>query len=180
MPMKRRNQYKYDIMNNQKYRTLHRYMGQFLAGIMAVYALSGIVLIFRDTDFLKSEQQIEKTLKPNITKENLAKSLRVRGLKDLKESGDTITFANGSYNKTTGIANISVMKLPVVLEKLTHLHKAKTGDPLYWFNIFFGVALLMLVITSFFMFKPKSKIFTKGLFFSLAGVALILFMIFWS
>ena len=167
-------------MNNQKYRIIHRYIGNFLAGIMAVYAISGIVLIFRDTDFLKSEHLIEKTLKPNISKENLAKALRVRGLRDVNENTDTITFSNGSYNKTTGVANITVMKLPVVLDKLTHLHKAKTGDPLFWFNIFFGVALLMLVITSFLMFRPKTKIFTKGLYFSLAGVALILFMILWS
>jgi hypothetical protein len=166
--------------NNQKSRVIHRYIGNFLAGIMAVYAISGIVLIFRDTDFLKSEKIIEKTLKPNIKKENLAKALRVRGLKDVNETSDTISFSNGSYNKTTGEANISVMKLPIVLEKLTHLHKAKTGDPLYWFNIFFGVALLMLVLTSFFMFRPKTKIFTKGLYFTLAGVALILIMIFWS
>jgi len=167
-------------MNNQKYRIIHRYIGNFLAGIMAVYAISGIVLIFRDTDFLKSEHLIEKTLKPNISKENLAKALRVRGLRDVNENTDSITFSNGSYNKTTGVANITVMKLPVVLDKLTHLHKAKTGDPLFWFNIFFGVALLMLVITSFLMFRPKTKIFTKGLYFSLAGVALILFMILWS
>ena len=33
---------------NNKMRIFHRYLGFFLAGIMAVYALSGIVLIFRD------------------------------------------------------------------------------------------------------------------------------------
>jgi hypothetical protein len=166
--------------NNHKSRVIHRYIGNFLAGIMAVYAISGIVLIFRDTDFLKNEHQIEKKLEANISKKNLAKALRMRGLKDVSENTDTITFSNGSYNKTTGVANITVMKLPIVLEKLTHLHKAKTGDPLYWFNIFFGVALLMLVLTSFLMFRPKTKIFTKGLYFTMAGVALILFMIFWS
>ena len=32
-------------------RILHRYLGFFLAGIMAVYALSCTVMIFRDTDF---------------------------------------------------------------------------------------------------------------------------------
>lgn len=166
--------------NKKKSRTIHRYIGNFLAGIMAVYAISGIVLIFRDTDFLKSEHIIEQVIEPNIKKENLAKALRVRGLKDVSETSEIISFSNGSYNKTTGVANISVMKLPLVLEKLTHLHKAKTGDPLYWFNIFFGVALLLLVITSFFMFRPKTKVFTKGLYFTMAGVALILFMIFWS
>ena len=166
--------------NNQKFRTIHRYIGNFLAGIMAVYAISGIVLIFRDTDFLKNEHLIEKTLEPNINQENLAEALRMRELKDVSETSDMILFSNGSYNKTTGVATISVMKLPLVLDKLTHLHKAKTGDPLYWFNIFFGVALLLLVITSFFMFRPKTKMFTKGLYFTLAGISLILIMIFWS
>lgn len=165
---------------NQKYRLIHRYIGNFLAGIMAVYAVSGIVLIFRDTHFLKSEYHIEKILETNISQENLPKALSVRNLIDISETSDLIIFSNGNYNKTTGVANISVMKLPIVLEKLTHLHKAKTGDPLYWFNIFFGITLLILVITSFLMFRPKTKIFTKGLYFSLGGIALILFMIFWS
>jgi hypothetical protein len=165
---------------NQKLRIIHRYMGNFLAGIMAVYAISGIVLIFRDTNFLKSEHQIEKELKPNIKKINLAKELRVKQLQNVIENTDSISFENGSYNKTTGVATIKVMKLPFVLDKLTHLHKAKSGDPLYFFNIFFGISLLILVITSFWMFRPKSKIFTKGLFFTLSGVALILMMLFFG
>ena len=46
-------------MNNQKstqfyMRIIHRYLGFFLAGIMTVYALSGVLLIFRSTDFLKT------------------------------------------------------------------------------------------------------------------------------
>ena len=36
---------------NTTMRVYHRYLGFFLAGIMAVYAISGIVMIFRDTDF---------------------------------------------------------------------------------------------------------------------------------
>ncbi|MBT5151546.1 MAG: hypothetical protein HOM43_04090, partial [Flavobacteriales bacterium] len=35
------------------FRVLHRYLGYFLAGIMMVYALSGITLIFRKTDSFK-------------------------------------------------------------------------------------------------------------------------------
>ena len=35
------------------FRVLHRYLGYFLAGIMIVYALSGITLIFRKTDSFK-------------------------------------------------------------------------------------------------------------------------------
>lgn len=164
--------------SNQKFRKIHRYVGNFLAGIMAVYAISGIVLIFRDTDFLQSPKQIEVELEPQIRLENLAKKLKMRSLKNVSETDEVISFDNGNYNKSSGVATITVMKLPVVLDKLTHLHKAKSGDPLFYFNIFFGVALLLLVITSFWMFRPKTKIFNTGLYFTLAGVAVILFMIF--
>ena len=43
-------------------RLLHRYIGYFMAGIMAVYAISGVLLIYRDTDFLKKEKKIENKL----------------------------------------------------------------------------------------------------------------------
>ena len=48
-------------------RIYHRYLGFFLAGIMAVYAISGIILIFRDTDFLKQEKLVQKQLEPGLT-----------------------------------------------------------------------------------------------------------------
>jgi uncharacterized iron-regulated membrane protein len=38
-----------------KMRIFHRYLGFFLAGIMATYSISGIILIFRETEFLKSD-----------------------------------------------------------------------------------------------------------------------------
>ncbi len=163
---------------NQKFRIAHRYLGNFLAGIMMVYAVSGIVLIFRDTDFLKKEYTIEKNIGPNVAIADLGKNLKIRGFKKTKEEGDLIYFNKGTYNKKTGDAKYTVIKLPMILNKLTHLHKAKSSDPLYWLNIFFGLALLTLAITSFWMFRPKSKIFTKGLLFTAAGIALVLIMIF--
>ena len=57
-------------------RIWHRYLGYFLAGIMAVYAFSGLVLIFRDTDFLKQEKVIEKKLAPALSAEDLGKAIR--------------------------------------------------------------------------------------------------------
>jgi len=66
---------------HQTMRIYHRYLGFFLAGIMAVYALSGIVLIFRDTNFLKHTKQVEKQLKPNLTVELLGKELKIKELK---------------------------------------------------------------------------------------------------
>lgn len=159
-------------------RLIHRYLGFFLIGIMAVYAISGIVLIFRTTDFLKKEQQVERKLKPNIATNELAKELRVKELKITKEEGDIVYFENGNYNKSTGEATYLVKELPYVLNKMTKLHKANTNSPLYWLNIFFGLSLFFFVVSSFWMFLPKSSIFKKGMYFTLAGVVLTLILLF--
>src|SRR5688572_32170720 len=49
------------------------------------------------------------------------------------------------------------------LDKMTHLHKASTDDPLYWLNVFFGVSLLFFVLSAFWMYLPKTKVFKAGL-----------------
>ena len=115
----------------QKMRVYHRYLGYFLAGIMAVYAISGVVLIFRDTDFLKKEKQIEKQLKPNMKAEDIGRELKIKEFKIEKEEGNIMSFKQGSYNKETGVSNYTVKELPYFMSKLTKLHKATTKDPLY-------------------------------------------------
>ncbi len=159
-------------------RIIHRYLGFFLAGIMAVYSLSGIVLIFRDTDFLKNEKQIVKELKPGLEAKELGQEVRNRELKVTKTEGDLVYFNNGTYNKATGHTEYKVKELPFVINKLTGLHKAKTGDPLYFLNIFFGVSLFFFVISSFWMFMPKTSIFKKGIAFTIAGIVLTLVLLF--
>lgn len=159
-------------------RVLHRYLGFFLAGIMAVYAISGIVLIFRDTDFLKREQTEELKIAPEIKKENLGKALELRRYRFEREEGSMIYFNNGDYNRKTGVAHIRSKELPYILEKMTHLHKASTDDPLYWLNVFFGVSLLFFVLSAFWMYLPKTKVFKAGLLYSLAGLVLTLILIF--
>ena len=159
-------------------RVLHRNLGFFLVGIMAVYAISGIVLIFRDTDFLKNEIKIEKTLDANIAKEELGQALKIKRLKVEKEEGDIYYFKDGTYNKSTGEAQYTKKELPYVLGKMTHLHKAKSSEPLYFLNIFFGLSLLFFVISSFWMFLPKSSIFKKGMYFTLGGIVLTLILLF--
>ena len=159
-------------------RVYHRYLGYFLAGIMTIYSLSGIVLIFRDTNFLKNEKQVEKQLKPNLKIEELGKELRIKELKAEKEEGAIISFKQGTYNKETGVANYTVRELPRAIEKLTKLHKASTKDPLFYLNIFFGLSLFFFVVSSFWMFLPKSTIFKKGLYFTLAGIVLFSFILF--
>jgi hypothetical protein len=159
-------------------RVIHRYLGFFLAGIMAMYALSGIVLIFRDTDSFKQQKQIEKQLEPNISKSDLGQKLDIRRLKVEKEEGDIYFFQDGSYNKASGFASYTVKELPFILDKMTHLHKAKSSQPLFFLNIFFACSLLFFVISSFWMFKPSTSVFKKGLYFTLGGVVLTLILLF--
>jgi uncharacterized iron-regulated membrane protein len=163
---------------NSKMRIYHRYLGFFLAGIMAVYAISGIVLIFRDTNFLKRKKTITSQLAPNLSIEEVGKSIRIRDLKAKSENGDTVFFAQGTYNKTTGDTKYSVTSLPVVIEKLTRLHKANSKSPLFYLNIFFGLSLLFFVISAFWMFMPRTTIYKRGLYFTLAGIILTLIMLF--
>jgi len=159
-------------------RILHRYIGFFLAGIMAVYAISGIILIFRDTDFLKKEIAIEKKVNPGGKEAELGKMLGIRELKVLKNEGDILYFKEGIYNSNTGVTNYTAKQLPFVLNKLTQLHKASSKKPLFFLNIFFGVSLLFFVISSFWMFMPKTRIFKKGIYFTVAGTALTLILLF--
>ncbi len=159
-------------------RIYHRYLGYFLTGIMAVYSISGITLIFRDTDFLKSEKQIEKQLKPNLSNEELGRELRMRDLKVEKEEGDIISFRNGTYNKATGVANYSAKVLAPFVDKLQKLHKADTKSPLFFLNVFFGLSLFFFVVSAFYMFLPNTTVFKKGLYFALAGLVLTVILIF--
>ena len=85
-------------------RITHRYLGYFLAGIMAVYAVSGILLIYRDTDFLKKEKKYDKVVEKNLDEKALGKELRIKGLEVEKTEGTVLTFKQGTYDSETGQA----------------------------------------------------------------------------
>ncbi|MCE1198622.1 MAG: PepSY domain-containing protein [Marinilabiliales bacterium] len=154
------------------FRIVHRYLGFFLAGIMAVYAISGIVMIFRDTDFLKSEKVVERTLKPGMEAADLGRELRQRNFKVTREENGSLYFENGEYNKSTGVARVTQKELPSFVGKLVAIHKARSGEPLFFLNLFFAVSLLFFVVSAFWMFPWKSKTFRNGLYFALGGLLL--------
>ena len=158
-------------------RVYHRYLGFFLAGIMAVYAISGVVMIFRDTDFLKREKQIEKKLAPGLKVDELGQAIRIRNLKSESETSELIRFQQGNYNKMTGVTVYTTKSLPKGIEKLTQLHKASTKQPLFYLNVFFGMGLLFFVISSFWMFMPETTIFKKGLYFTFAGILVTIILL---
>jgi len=158
-------------------RTYHRYLGFFLAGIMAVYSISGIILIFRETSFLKSDVHKVQTLKPGLQVEALGKELHIKGFKPDTTMGDVVSFKQGTYNSKTGAADYTVSEQPAIVNKMTKLHKATTNDPLFYLNIFFGLSLLFFVISSFWMFLPKTSIFKKAMLFTLAGAVLTIVLL---
>lgn len=168
-------------MNNRKvsnnFRIYHRYLGFFLAGIMAVYAISGIVMIFRNTDTFKVSKEIEKQVQPDISEEELGKELRIRNFKVEKTEGEIIYFKDGVFDRGTGTATYTVKQLPTILDSMTKFHKSTTDKPLFFLNIFFGISLLFFVLSAFWMFMPSTKIFRKGIIFTIAGIILTLIVL---
>lgn len=161
-----------------KMRTAHRYLGFFLSGIMAVYAISGITLIFRDSDTFKKEIQVDVPLAKNLSEKALGAAVKNKELKVTSVENDIVYFKEGTYNKVTGQANYTKKELPFILKKITNFHKAKSGDPLFFLNIFFGAGLLFFVISSFWMFLPSSSVFRKGMLFVTGGIILALVLLF--
>lgn len=151
-------------------RSLHRDIGFFVIGLAIIYGLSGIILIYRDTDFLKSDQKIEKQLKPNMEESKIGPALRIKKFEVIKTEGSIVYFQNGTYDKSTGMAKYTEKVLPAFIESMNGLHKTPSGKPTHWFSIFFGVCLLFLAISSFWMFKPKTKMFKRSLGFACAGL----------
>ncbi|UXP31154.1 hypothetical protein N6H18_12425 [Reichenbachiella agarivorans] len=159
-------------------RVYHRYLGFFLAGIMAVYALSGIVLIFRDTDAFNKVTEVKKVLPEGTDVKDLGKALEMKRFNVDKIEDEIVYFKGGTYDQTTRTAVYTKKELPYLLDKMTHMHKATSSKPLAFLNIFFGVSLFFFVLSSFWMFIPGTSVFKKGLYFALAGLALTLLMLF--
>lgn len=161
-----------------KIRAAHRYLGFFLAGIMAVYALSGIVLIFRDSDRFKKTITTTTVLDKNLTEKTLKVAIDNKKLSITKQEGSVLYFKEGFYNEATGETHYTKKELPFILKKMTNFHKAKSGEPLFFLNIFFGLGLLFFVISSFWMFIPSSSTFRKGMLFVAGGILLALILLF--
>ena len=150
------------IQRSNKVRTIHRYLGFFLTGIMFIYALSGITLTYRATDTLKQynpkQEIIEKGLEDSeLPKLSLAKDIE--------------------YNKETGELNYLKAESPKLIGMMEKMHKATTNSPLYFFNIFFGVALLFFVFSAYWMYLPQTNVFKKAIYFTIGGIILSLVMI---
>jgi hypothetical protein len=160
------------------FRIIHRYLGFYLVGIIAVYAISGITLIFRKGDTFKKSVTENIQLAPQLEIESLANQLKINDLNIKNIEGDVYYFDQGQYNIKSGKATYTTKKIPFVLDKMQKLHKATTKSPIYWLNIFFGLSLLFFVISAFWMFMPSTTVFKRGIYFSILGFIMTIIILF--
>jgi hypothetical protein len=106
-------------------------------------------------------------------------ALHARDFKVLKSEGDLVYFQNGTYNKATGLVQYKEKVLPSAFSSSIKLHKTSSRSATRWISIAYGILLLFLAISSFWMFKSKTKLFRRGVSVAIGGciVAVILLMI---
>lgn len=163
--------------SQEKFREFHRYLGFFLAGIMAVYAFSGIVLTFRNTDTFKKKTSVEQLIAPNLAEEELAGLLNMKLTVNKTEDGIIFFNNDGTYEISSGRVYYVKTAYPVVLAKMNKLHLMNTTNPLFWLAIFFGLSLMFFSISAFFMFNTGTSIYKKGLYYAVAGAALTIVLL---
>jgi hypothetical protein len=158
-------------------RSLHRDIGFFLIGLTIIYSLSGILLIYRDTGFLKKERQITLTVEPNMEPEDLGKTLQMRNFEIVGTDGNLVFFNTGTYNRETGEVVYSSRDLPQWLTKIIGLHKSSTRSPLHWVGVIYGSLLLFMAVSSLWMFKTGTGLFRRGITLAAGGAATVLIIL---
>jgi hypothetical protein len=163
---------------NYYMRLLHRNVGFFLIGFVIIYSLSGIALIYRDTDLLKKEKKIITNLPAGLTSVEVGSALKIRDFKALKTEGNMIYYQSGSYNTSTGKAEYNVKELVFPFNKMAGLHKTASKNILHWFTLAFGIALLIMAISSLWMYKTVSRTFRIGILTTFAGITIAVILLF--
>lgn len=158
-------------------RSLHRDVGFLVIGLTLVYSISGILLIYRESDFLKSTKTIEKTIKPNMKIDEIGRMLHMHEIKVLKQEENKLILNVGEYNMVTGKIKYTAKELPAFLDNLTGLHKAGTNGFVFWFTTLYGISLCFLALSSFWMYQIRSSSFKRGIYFALSGLVITIVLL---
>ncbi len=152
-------------------RALHRDIGFLSIGLTIVYALSGVLLIYRNTDFLKVERVEQKQLATNLAVNDLGAELKIRNFRVEREEGSVIYFGNGSYDATTGKAVVTRKVYIPPFDKLVNLHKVTGTNKMSVVALIYGILLAFLALSSLFMFKFGTRKSKRGLVMIAVSVA---------
>ena len=151
-------------------RDLHNNIGFFIVGLVVIYSLSGIVQTYRDTSFLKHDVKNEKVIDKNLDAVDLGKAIKIKELKVEKTENGIMYFKQGSYNPQTGEAKYTTSELYGWIKPFTDLHKANSKNIVHYFTIVFAVALFFMCVSAFWMFKPGTKLFSRGVILTVVGI----------
>ena len=151
-------------------RYLHNKVGFFIAGLVIIYGLSGLVQTYRDTDFLKHDVLHEEQLSAHLSEAQLGPMLRQRDFKITKTEGNILFFPQGTYDSETGLAKFTTREWYAWIVPFTELHKSSSRDIAHYFTTVFGVAMLFMSVSAFWMFKPGTKLFSSGVLLTAAGI----------
>jgi hypothetical protein len=159
-------------------RALHRDLGYFVVGLTVVYALSGIVQVYRDVDFMKRETHIEKQLPPGLEPADVGLSLRIRDFKVTRTEGDTVYFRGGLYDRGSGRVAYTAKDFVFPMDRFVRLHKASSKSPAHGLATVYGALLLFLAVSSFWMFRSGTTLFRRGVSLAAAGVVVAVAVLF--
>lgn len=151
-------------------RYLHNKIGFFIVGLVIIYGLSGLLQTYRDTDILKHDVLQEKKLSPNLSESQLGPMLRLRDFKVTKKEGNMLHFTEGVYDAETGMAKYTTKEWYAWMVPFTELHKTSSKSLTHYFTTLFAVALLFMSVSAFWMFKPRTKLFSSGVYLTVAGI----------
>lgn len=158
-------------------RTLHRNIGFLVMGMTIIFALSGVTMVFRNAGFLQTEKTEVKQLPQGMQGSAVVDMLHQKDMKVVNETATTVTFNNGTYDKTTGNASYKSKTAIFPMNKFMSLHKSRGQNLVGWLVSVYGLCLLFLAISSLWMFKPATKQFKKGMVLCSAGVIITIVLL---
>ncbi len=159
-------------------RYLHNKLGFFIAGLVIIYAFSGLVQTYRDTDLLKHDVSHNIQIEPQLKEADLGPKLKLRNLKVEKTEGSILHFKEGTYNAATGAASYVTKEWYSWIVPFTDLHKTASKSAAHYFTTVFGFVMLFMSVSAFWMFKPGTKLFSSGVILTALGIVAAVIMIF--
>jgi len=161
-------------------RALHRDVGYLMLGLTLIFALSGIVMVYRDAGLLQHQVRVETRLAPGMDASALGQALAIRDFRVDRTEGSVVHFRGGTYDRSTGLTVRTQRGYVFPLDRFASLHKVASRHPIHWLVIAYGVLLSFLAISSFWMFRVGSRPFRRGMYLASAGIALALLLLFLS
>lgn len=159
-------------------RNLHRDIGFLMIGLTLLFSVSGVVLIYRDTNFFTYIKQVNETIPANLDSRELAHHVPFRRFTLTNVQGDLLYFNQGTYNLKTGELRYEIRTYPWIIKKFNHFHRSISREATHWIATLYGVLLLFLALSSFWMYKPNTNNFKRGLIISGLGIVFVIVLLF--